>query len=246
MLTIKEGSANMVDVHSHILPGIDDGSKNIEMTEKLSDIYLSQGIDTVICTPHYYPSETSYDEFCSKRQTALDSITHIDKVKFIKGSETLISNVLFNRYSLSDLCIGNSNYLLIELPYSSHWENSLYSNVEQLIEKFDVIPIIAHIERYQPIQNKYRLIQKFIDMDCLIQLNTSSVIDTSSRRFALKLLKKGYINFLGTDTHNLTSRCPNYSDAVEIIRSKLHDDVWETLDNNAKVLIKAAQKNSSH
>ncbi|MDO5558871.1 MAG: hypothetical protein Q4F95_04675 [Oscillospiraceae bacterium] len=232
----------MIDVHSHILPGIDDGAKDIEMTQKLTEIYLDQDIDTIITTPHYYPAEMSYDEFCSNRQAALDSIKHIESIDFIKGSETLISNVLFNRYSLSELCIGNSNYLLIELPYSSHWDNTLYSNVEQIIEKFDVIPIIAHIERYQPIQNKYRLIQKFIDMDCLIQMNTSSIVNASTRRFALKLLKKGYINFIGTDTHNTSTRLPNYSEAVEIIKNKLSEDVWETLDQNAQILVKAAKK----
>jgi len=226
----------MVDLHTHVLPGIDDGSKSVEMSESMIKILKEQGVSTIFCTPHYYPTDISLSEFIKNRNMAYDKIKFLEQdVKLILGSETYISEILFNHDSLTSLCIGNSDYLLLELPYERKWSKELFKNVERIISKYDVIPIIAHVERYMPIQSKHKLINEFIDMDCLIQMNTASIVDEHTRKFALKLIKKGYINFLGTDSHNLTTRKPLMSEAINIINEKLGNDYIEEFAENTNI-----------
>ena len=227
----------MIDFHAHIIPGIDDGAKTPADTQAILGLLKEQNIDAVICTSHYYPNEMSVDDFETKRTKAFATINDKQGLTLIPASETYLSELLFNYSDISPLCIGNTDYFLLELPYKAKWDKSVFNSVERLISTFDIIPVIAHVERYAPIQAKPKLIQELIDMDCLIQLNASSVVDNASRKFAFKLLKKGYVDFLGTDVHNTTTRKPEYAAAVKLISEKLGEDVVEELDENAQRIL---------
>lgn len=224
----------MIDLHTHILPGIDDGARDREESLLLIDNLYDQGIDAVVCTPHYYPFETALDDFVYKREKAMGYMGKV-KTKLIPASETYLHEYLFNYNSLTPLTVGNTKYLLLELPFNKKWDDGIYEAIEKLIIYFNIIPIIAHIERYPAA--KKRNIKRLKGLGCIMQLNTSSLLDKKLRRRTLSLIKSGMIDVLGSDCHNMDKRPPKYSEAVEYIRKKLGSQYMDKFIKHAEMII---------
>lgn len=111
---------NLVEVHSHILPGIDDGSPDVETSLKMIDMLKKQGAKAIVLTPHYYSDSISYDDFVARRNNAynlLKSSLPLESPELILSAEVYISKYLFNNSSLDEIKIGNSDYALIEHPF---------------------------------------------------------------------------------------------------------------------------------
>ncbi|WP_313130773.1 CpsB/CapC family capsule biosynthesis tyrosine phosphatase [Anaerocolumna sp.] len=229
----------MVDLHTHILPGIDDGASSIaeavEMTKSLSN----QNINKAVCTPHFNPMQVSLQEFINKRTTAM-SLMHDAKVELIPGSETILHSYLFHYPDLSKLCIRDTKYLLIELPYSKKKDGSIFETIEKLISFYNIIPIIAHIERYD-IANKN--IRKLRDMGCVIQLNTTSLIEKKRRNQAVRYLKAGLIDVLGSDCHNMRDRFPVITQTLDIITQEIGSNCCSNLKYNAECIVNGIEMN---
>lgn len=229
----------MVDLHTHILPGIDDGARSIteavEMTKSLSD----QNISKAVCTPHFNPMQVSLQEFLNKR-TAATSLMNEAKVELISGSETMLHTYLFHYPDLSELCIGNTKYLLIELPYGKKRDESIYETIEKLISFYNTIPVIAHIERYD-IAN--RNIKKLREMGCVIQLNTTSLIEKKRRKQGVRYLKDGLIDVLGSDCHNMSNRPPVITQALDIITQEIGSNCYSKLKYNGECIVNGIEIN---
>ena len=110
-----------IDFHSHILPGIDDGSRNIEESVALLDMMAEDGVDIVCATPHYYSHEISIDKFVERRNNAYERLKpHLkdNHPKILLGAEVLYNHSLVQCDDLSKLCLQGTDYLLWEMPYS--------------------------------------------------------------------------------------------------------------------------------
>jgi protein-tyrosine phosphatase len=138
----------MIDIHSHVLPGMDDGAKDPEESRELINVLQDQGVTLLVLTPHYYPHQERLSDFLIRREKAYQSISDSD-IEMILASETYLSEPLLSYDSIEALCIGDTGYLLLELPYLDKWGSSVMKQIEQLIAKYNVKPIIAHIERYE-------------------------------------------------------------------------------------------------
>lgn len=226
----------MIELHTHIIPKMDDGAKDIEEANHMLDILENQGVRTVVLTPHFYPRERSLEDFLAKRKKR-SAVLHHDQIQFLLGSETMLDDFLFHYEDIQGLCIEGTSYLLLELSYRDKWSSHYFDDIERLMERFDVIPIIAHIERYASIKQYYKLIYDLKDMGCMIQMNAGSIVAKWDRLFAMKLLKKGLIDVVSSDCHNMTSRKPIYRDAMEIITAKFGVDYVKKLESNAQSII---------
>ena len=226
----------MVDLHTHILPYIDDGASNLEEALKMTEFLRTQNIMKAVCTPHFDPTQTSLQEFIKKRTSAMGCMRD-SQIDLICASETILHDYLFHYAEISGLCIENTRYLLLELPYQKNWDIKVYETLEKLISYFDVIPIIAHVERYQAVKKNVKCITKLIDMGCVIQLNTSSIINIKSMHQAIYYLKRGYIDVLGSDCHNMRNRPPVISAAFDIIEQKLGFKLCTELKYNSECIV---------
>lgn len=222
----------MFDLHSHILPCIDDGAKDIEESLKLLEMMKENGITSVVATPHFYPQDTNIEDFLLERNmsynTLKEQLKHKDLPTVYLGCEMLYFDGLGYSTSLGKLCINGTNFLLLELSFYSINER-LFENLTNLIKQSGIIPIIAHIERYYKAKNYKKLINYILENRIPVQINAASFFIPSFKRTLKKLLKTNAIIVLGTDSHSSDMRPPKLKDALEFIEKKYGSDCKDKL-----------------
>ncbi|MDF2544873.1 MAG: hypothetical protein K0S47_4591 [Herbinix sp.] len=224
----------MIDLHTHILPNIDDGASDIEISLQMTEALYTQNIMKAVCTPHFDPSSTSLEDFIKRRTSALSRMSG-SRIQLIPASETILHEYLFHYHDLSKLCIEDTRYLLLELPYLKKLDSKILDDISRLLDYYNIIPIIAHIERYHAIRRKQ--IKTLIKMGCMIQLNTGAILNKRTRKKALQYIKKEYINVIGSDCHDMQKRPPYMRKALELIEYKLGAPYCERLEYYAEGII---------
>jgi len=212
----------MIDFHSHILPGIDDGSKSVEETLQLLRMLSDQGIKIVCATPHFNADRISVDDFLEKRTASYKSLEGIltdDLPEIRQGAEVAYYEGISRMESLSKLCIDGTGLLLIEMPFTA-WTEFTVQEIIQLSCSGNMRIVLAHIERYLPYLKK-SVLNRILETDILLQVNASFFNDFTTRRKALKMLKNGDIQLFGSDCHNTSVRPPKLSDALCIVEKKM-------------------------
>ncbi len=230
---------NLIEMHCHILPGIDDGAKDVQTSLKMIERLKEQGVETIVLTSHFYSDTMSLEDFLAKRDNAMAELTTAlpdGSPRLIPAAEVYISDYLFNYDSLDKLKIGNSDYVLIEHPFSSEFSQKDYNRLSNLYCDYGVKPILAHIERYKALMDNPKKIDGLLDLGCLTQVNISSFFyeHHSTKKKLFKLLKSGRISLIGSDCHNMTSRPPEYADGISAIIKKCGDEIITELMNRAK------------
>jgi protein-tyrosine phosphatase len=223
----------MIDFHAHILPGMDDGAKDIDMSLEMLHMLKKQGIETVIATPHYYSDQESIDKFLLRREISYQQLIasnetstvgfedELEKLPdILLGAEVEFFLDIAQEARIGELCIENTNCLLLEMPFCS-WGYALTETVYHLISAIGITPIIAHVERYLSEKNNTDRLQELVSMGATVQSNASFFISRKTRRYALSLLRQGYINIFGSDCHNVTTRAPNMGNLQKILRKKV-------------------------
>ena len=139
------------DMHSHILPEMDDGSKSVEMSLELIEKLRKQDVKNICLTPHFYTNEESLDTFVERRQKSLEKLLpHIpDDVNICVGAEVYVTRYLFNNKDLSRICYGDSKYILCEFSFSSHFSEHTMDYFNRLRGNYGLRPVLTHIERYE-------------------------------------------------------------------------------------------------
>ena len=225
----------MFDCHCHILPGIDDGSKNVDMSLEMLKMSADQGVEGIVFTPHFYADENGPEKFLERRNRALAELeANLDKLevvpKYLTGAEVHYFRGMSRVDSLESLCIGNSDYILIEMPFRD-WQANFIDEIEEISKVLGLKVIIAHIERY--FDQDRRLVKRLLDNpELLIQCNAEFFIEKHTASKAIKMLKSGRIDLLGSDCHRVEHRRPNLAEAVAIIEKKdkkgYLDHIWRT------------------
>lgn len=229
---------NLIETHSHILPGIDDGSKSIEMSLEMVDALEKQGAKKIIATPHYYSDSISLSDFIEKRDNAFKQLSDAMNgraTEIVTGAEVYITKYLFSNEDLSPICIGNTRYALIEHSFAEEFGDKALSRLLYLIEEQSITPILAHIERYKALIDHPKRLDILMDAGCLTQVNISSFASShrSLKKKLFKFLESGRITFLGSDCHNTDTRPPEYSIGAKEIIEKYGQSAIDTLMENA-------------
>lgn len=230
----------MTDLHSHILPGIDDGAKDVETSVKLLKIEQEQGVKTIVFTPHYYGKTRSPEEFLQARTQAYESIkTQIpDGIDVRLGAEVYFSGSRIPyAQSLQPLAIEGTDYILLEFPCTRGWGKYLLKYLERFIDETGLTPIIAHVERYEEIRRKPKLLTELIHLGCLLQVNVSAFLHKEDKKFAFAMLKKGYVHCLASDAHNLDSRLPEFTAAKKVFNEEKQRLAWEIAQENMRLIL---------
>lgn len=218
----------VADFHSHILPGVDDGSKSIEESLDMLRVEAEQGIPCVVATPHFYAHRDNLDRFLKRRSRAEQSLrSALSKEsgypQLVIGAEVYFFTGISESAALSKLGIGDSKYILIEMP-SPPWTDAMYRELGQIYNKQGMTPIIAHIDRYISRFKTFGIPKKLEALPVLVQANGEFFLDKSTSSMAMRMLRSGKIHLLGSDCHNLSDRKPNLAAAVSLIEKRLGAD----------------------
>ena len=228
----------MIDFHSHILPGIDDGSKDTATSLLMLNAMKKQGADTVCATSHFYATQRSVDRFLFRRQEAWEKLRDLlpqDAPRILLGAEVLYYPGIANMEALPSLCLEGTRLLLLEMPFEP-WTGYMTREVSDLARRGDVQLLMAHIERYffyQPIS----VWDEFLDLGILMQSNAEFFLPFKTRRKAMRLLEDDYIHLLGSDAHNMSSRAPNLDKARARIAKSLGEETLEYIDTLGRQLL---------
>ena len=219
----------MIDLHTHILPHMDDGAKETAISVEMLQQELRQGVDTVVLTSHYYGRKKSPKDFIIKRNT----MYHHLKERKTRGVKTLIAaEVHFTGVNVADyedlclLAIEGTKYILMEFPFTTKWDRSILGSLAEFVSETGYTPIIAHAERYPEVQKNPALLTELMDMGCLIQVNIGSFTDRREKRLAFAIVKHGMLHCLGTDAHDTGLRAPDWSNK-EILFDKGYKYEWD-------------------
>ena len=219
----------MTDLHTHILPGMDDGARDVETSLELLRMEREQGVDRVVFTPHFYREKEDVSSFLSRRCEALSRLEaaaaqlpareRVALPRWELGAEVAWMPNLAEREELKDLCLGQSNYFLLELPFTP-WRDQMISQLYELLGRGQFIPVIAHLDRYWDRQPKEQ-IEQLLHLGVPIQLSANILLKFFSRRKALQMIQQGQIFLLASDCHSLHHRPPNLGPAVKVVARKL-------------------------
>ncbi|MCQ2770681.1 MAG: hypothetical protein MJ236_02645 [Clostridia bacterium] len=211
----------MTDIHTHILPGIDDGAKDVGMSIAMLKEMKKQGVDIVYATPHYYPTET-VDEFLKRRNTAyntlMTALNDIDKSQVPEvrlGAEVYYNHFLLKNPDFKKLTYQDWNCVLLEMPWE-RWNDQVLDDVEVLGRAFGVEIVLAHLERYYDMTDKKHL-KRVLKFGYHVQMNAEYLVNEKTRKNALKLYKKNKVEFVASDAHNMHHRRPNLGEAMSIL-----------------------------
>ena len=214
----------VVDIHSHILFGIDDGADTIAESLEMLKIAEKQGVKNVFCTSHHWPAGSSdYDlNFELLKEKIISE--GID-VKLHKGMETLCEDDRYFPETLRDInngtvkTLNGTDYLLLEMsPFMSTEE--IYECVNTVFEQTGKKVVLAHIERYSVLDGEDDVIAQLKELGCLFQINAYSLAKEkydSIRNFARKLLAQKLVDFIGSDAHRVNHRPPELLTGVAYI-----------------------------
>lgn len=202
----------VTDYHSHIIPGVDDGSKNMEMSLGMIKQLKRQGVERIAATPHFYSHREpgGVNAYLDRRNEAYYSLlAQAPAVKDIRiGAEIAIEKGVSELEGIEQLAISGTNLILMELPYAPY-ADWMGEEVYNLSCTYDLMPIIAHLNRYTEWYSKSDF-EKVLSFDAVFQFNAEAFEHFDSRRFVSKLIKSGIPYCLGTDTHDLSDRKPNF------------------------------------
>lgn len=240
-----EGRVEFIDVHTHVLPRFDDGSRgSTESIEMLREL-RAQGAVGVVLTPHFYARRDEPEDFLSAREeTAAHLVKRIREeaegdlpLDLYLGAEVEYFNAMSISQSLERMCISGTRYLLCEMPFYS-WTEAMINELRVIKKERGITPIIAHIERYFGLY-KPSMLDGMIKDGFLIQSNAEAFLGFG-RGKVLKLLSEGRIHLIGSDCHNMEKRAPNMASAFEVIEKRLGRETAERLYNRSVELLRGA------
>ncbi|MDW8802590.1 exopolysaccharide biosynthesis protein [Clostridium sp. A1-XYC3] len=231
----------MIDIHSHILPGIDDGAKTLDDTIEMLKIARNNGIKKIIATPHFYRGyyENKFEDICKLTEEISGKVKEqgLD-IEIIFGQEIFLDNHTLDHYKEGIIKgINNTKYMLIEFPMQDMPKNALDTMYELRLQ--GIVPVVAHPERYSYIIEKPSVINNFIEEGCLFQINSGSIEGHFGKRVQKTseiLISHGICHFIGSDAHSVNRRSPKIKNALDIA-GKLSNGMDKSVMENVELLL---------
>ena len=220
-----------IDLHSHILPQLDDGSDSVEMSLAMLYQMAEQGVDVVCATSHYYAKYSSIPAFCERRAEALERLSSVltaELPRVLPAAEVAYFPHM-EEQDLMPLCIQGTRTLMLEMPFSD-WTGLQLETVEALVLdcRYDVV--LVHPERFCFSKSNRHKLEKLAELPIGLQVNAGSLLRWGTRRLALDLLQMAQYPLLGSDCHNLTSRPPNLKEGRKVVMQKLGEAFLKKID----------------
>ena len=234
------------DIHTHILPGVDDGAKDADETKRMLQIASDEGVDAIVATPHFTCGMSKKQT--EQRKELYDAVRNWWKKKE-PDKEFYLGNELFYGESLVDaleegsaLTMNGTRYVLVEFPIYA--EFSYVQKAVRTLQYAGYIPIIAHVERYEHMQERGK-IQSLIDMGAYMQVNASSIVGNHgliAQHRIVRYLKAGLVHFVASDAHGARVRKPEMRECKAYMERKLGEKkTHQILEKNPEKMLKGEE-----
>lgn len=240
----------MIDIHSHILPSLDDGAEDLNMSLNMLKHAIQYNTTTIIATPHYYRNHFEINYELVKKEVEKLKVeacnSNLD-IKIYPGQEVFADNYTLELYKegiIKGLC--NTDYMLLEFPMDKFSES--YIDIIYELSLLGVKPIIAHPERFLYIMENIEIVNKFIEEGCLFQINTGSITGDFGKKVektAKVLIEGGLCDFLASDAHSTGIRCTGLEIGMDKLNS-ICNLSWEKVQQNAELLLNNSKISVNH
>lgn len=230
----------MIDIHTHILPGMDDGSGSLEESLAMAKESARQGVRLLAATPHFYATQEDPNSFLRRREKSLALLESAWQEGFptlLVGAEVRYFDGISRVEKIAHLTLDHTRILLLEMPFTS-WSRRMVDEVLELQRSRGLQVLLAHVERYLKDQDG-QVWETFRQNGVWMQCNANFFLRWQTKRKAQALFKKGEIQMLGSDTHNMTTRPPNLAMAREALVKSLGQAAWRDFERRTYALLKA-------
>lgn len=218
----------MTEYHCHILPRMDDGAKDLNMSLDMIRLMMTQGIDRIIATPHFYAHrEDGVRAFLERRQNAFRQIadTGMTMPYLYLGAEVAVEQGLSRLPGVHLLTLADTPYILLELPYApfAHW---MMEEIDGLSQRYGLVPVLAHVHRYASFYTRAQM-SEILQADAVFQFNNEAFRNLRERQLVMSLIRRGCPYVLGSDAHNMTSRRPDW----DLLKRKASREILDRQEN---------------
>ena len=228
-----------IDIHSHILPAIDDGAANISDSVELLKQEKENGVSSVICTPHFYPEAEELQLHLAKCRTAYSQLKEAVKYQNLPeiflGHEVQYFTGISKCADLDKLCIEGTTILLLELPFLTPLSEYMLREVRSIDRDLGITVILAHIERYAGDRLFKKLLKIISEGDAKGQINAEAVLSTGSAKTAQKLIKRGYVSYIASDAHSPSVRPVLIKKAYSALKEKYYSQLVAIKKNSDRL-----------
>jgi protein-tyrosine phosphatase len=212
----------MIDVHCHILPGLDDGPNSFDVSCAMAEMAIADGITHVLATPHANPAYPFIPELVKKRRDEIQAAFE-DRLAIATGCDFHLSfeNLQDIRHDPSRYTLNHKNYLLVEFA-----DFSIPPSLDQALHELQLAglqPVITHPERNPLVRAQPERLFRWLQQGCYAQLTAQSLIGKfgrSAEEIAHEWLKAGAVHFIASDAHNTTTRPPRLKETYELVAKK--------------------------
>ncbi|MBQ5951084.1 MAG: capsular polysaccharide biosynthesis protein [Lachnospiraceae bacterium] len=229
---------SMIDFHSHILPGIDDGSRDAAMTRAMLEMSAAQGVTHMVATPHFYADLDTVDRFLARRERAIETAVPLAQeagVDLFVGAEAAFFDGMSAAEEIEKLKIEGTDLLLLEMPFRA-WSARDVRELERLLNGGYEL-ILAHMERFPEFQRDKGILEAVLDLPLLVQINAEALLSWGPRHQVLKWFKAGKAHLLGSDCHNTDRRPPDLAEGRAVLLKKLGEDFLAGMDDFAEEIL---------
>lgn len=231
------------DIHSHILPGIDDGAEDSNELLKMLKIAHQEGIRHVIATPHYHPRRGEADK--KSIQSVFEKAKELAR-EYVPDLQLYAGNEIYYQQDAKDLLkagkiltLADSRYVLIEFSMAAD-KMQMKAALSQM-QMAGFMPVVAHLERYGAFLDDFGMVRELADGGVYFQANTSSIIGDSGsyvKKFLKRMIKEDCLHFVGTDAHGMYQRAPLMRKCAGYLEKKFGEEIVQRLliDNPSKIV----------
>lgn len=238
----------MIDIHSHILPEVDDGSQNIEMTLKMLREASKDGTKKIVATPHYC-REYGYLEYSTVKTKVNELKSKVKEenidIELFHGQEIYYEENILKWYNENKIgTINDTKYMLIELPLDKFDSYKAIDTIYELQIK-GITPILAHPERYMPFKNNPESINDFIKEGFLFQMNAGSIngeFGKGAKKTSKIFLENRIYSFIGSDAHSDITRTTKISEFLQKI-NRTDEEYNKIIEENSIKMLKNEEVN---
>lgn len=232
----------MIDIHCHILPGVDDGAKNLADSIEMAKKAVEQGIKTIVATPHHLNNQ-----YENPKQLILPKVEQLNQalqeekidLKILPGQEVRIHGDLLEGFTRGEIQqVNGTKYILVEFSSSQvpHYTERLFYDLQMN----GLIPIIVHPERNQQIIEQPDILYELVKKGALSQVTATSVagdLGKKLKQFSLQLIEANLTHFIASDAHNVRSRTFKMREAFDLVEEKFGAEMTYILQENAALVV---------
>lgn len=238
---------SMIDIHCHILPGVDDGAKNLTESLEMARQAINEGIDTIIATPHHLNGK-----YVNRKVEIINRVQKLNKVinnegidlMILPGQENRIFGKILEEYEKGEILTlsGDSTYIFIEFPtrYVPRYAKQLLYD----IQLHGLVPIIVHPERNVQLMEHPNQLYDFVKNGAATQITASSLtghFGKKIKKFTEQLIEANLTHFIASDAHNTTTRAFKMNEALDVLEEKYGIDSIYYFTENAELLVDGSQ-----